>query len=148
MEADDGVEVRLARDEEEIEAAKELRVRVFSGEQRIAPEAEIDGLDPAATHVIALRRGRVVGTCRLRYSRGQGKVERMAVDPSLRRTGIGARLVAAAEESALARGCQELALHAQLRSREFYAACGYESEGETFLEEGIPHVLMCKRVGA
>lgn len=147
MEADDGVEVRLARDEEEIEAAKELRMRVFSAEQRIAPEAEIDGLDPAATHVIALRRSRVVGTCRLRYPRGQGKIERMAVDPTLRRTGIGARLVAAAERTAVARGCEDLVLHAQLQSREFYSACGYEAEGEAFLEEGIPHVLMRRRVG-
>lgn len=146
MEAGDGVEVRLARDEEEIEAAKELRVRVFSGEQGIVPEAEIDGLDPAATHVIALRRDRVVGTCRVRFTRGQGKVERMVVDATLRRTGIGARLIAAAEDAALAQGYGELVLHAQLRSKEFYASCGYEAEGETFLEEGIPHLLMRRRV--
>jgi predicted GNAT family N-acyltransferase len=146
VEASDGVEVRLARDQEEIEAAQQLRVRVFSAEQGIAPEAEIDGLDATATHLVALRRDRVVGTCRLRFPRGKVKIERMAVDKALRRTGIGARLVAAAEQAAAGRGSDELVLHAQLRSQRFYAACGYEAVGETFLEEGIPHVLMRRRI--
>lgn len=141
-----GVEVRPARDEIEIAAAQELRLRVFAGEQGVSPKAEIDGLDPAATHLVALRRGNVVGTCRLRYPRGRGKIERMAVDPVLRRTGVGARLVAAAEAEAAARGVGEMVLHAQRRREPFYAACGYVPEGETFLEEGIPHVLMRKRL--
>lgn len=138
------VDVRVARDEEEIEGAMELRLRVFSGEQGISPRIEIDGLDPAATHVVALRRGNIVGTCRLRYPRGRGKLERMAVDQALRRTGVGSLLVAAAEAEVRRQGAQEMYLHAQRRFEAFYASCGYASEGETFLEEGIPHVLMRK----
>ena len=147
METSPGLEVRVARDEKEIEAAKDLRIRVFSGEQGIAPGVEIDGLDPASTHVIALRRGNVVGTCRLRYPGGRGKLERMAVDPALRRTGVGSLLVAEAEAEVRRQGSEEMYLHAQRRFKAFYASCGYESEGETFLEEGIPHVLMRKRLG-
>ena len=146
MEASPAVEVRVARDEAEVEAAKDLRIRVFSGEQGISPRVEIDGLDPAATHVIALRRGRVVGTCRVRYPGGRGKLERMAVDPALRRTGVGSILVAEAEAEVRRQGAEEMYLHAQRRFEAFYAACGYGSEGETFLEEGIPHVLMRKRM--
>jgi predicted GNAT family N-acyltransferase len=142
--ADDGLEVLLATTEEEVEAALDLRLRVFSAEQGIAREADTDGLDPMASQVIALRRGNVVGTCRLRFPRGRGKLERMAVDQTLRRTGIGSRLVACAEEEARRRGAVEMTLHAQLESVPFYAACGYEPEGETFLEEGIPHLLMRK----
>ena len=142
--ADDGLEVHLARTEEEIEAALALRLRVFSSEQGISQDADADGLDPAATQVIAVRRGNVVGTCRLRYPRGRGKIERMAVDPTLRRTGVGSRLVALAEEEARRRGATEMILHAQLESAPFYATCGYIPEGETFLEEGIAHVLMRK----
>ena len=144
MDAPAAVEVRVARDESEVEAAKELRIRVFSGEQGIAPGVEIDGLDPAATHVVALRRGKVVGTCRLRYPGGRGKLERMAVDPELRRTGVGSLLVAAAEAEVRRQGAEEMYLHAQRRFEAFYASCGYVSESETFLEEGIPHVLMRK----
>jgi predicted GNAT family N-acyltransferase len=147
VEAPPGVEVRIARDEAEIDAAMELRMRVFGGEQGISRSAEIDGLDPAATHVIALRRGNVVGTCRLRYPGGRGKLERMAVEPALRRTGIGSLLVTEAEAEIARHGAEEVYLHAQERFEAFYASCGYASEGETFLEEGIPHVLMRKRLG-
>ncbi len=147
-EATEGVEVRRTADDAEIKEAQELRVRVFSGEQGIARDAEIDGLDPAATHLIALRRGNIVGTCRMRFPRGRAKLERMVVDSALRRTGLGALLVAECESEAMAAGFEELVLHAQRRYEPFYAACGFESEGETFLEEGIPHVLMRKRLEA
>jgi predicted GNAT family N-acyltransferase len=144
--AENGVEFRPARDEVEVEAAKELRLRVFSGEQGIPREGEIDGLDAAATHIIAVRRGSVVGTCRLRFTRGRCKLERMVVEHTLRQTGIGADLVVAAEREAARQGAGEMVMHAQRRVEGFYAACGYAVEGETFLEEGIPHVLMRKRL--
>ena len=146
MESSDGVEIRLAGDDEEIAEALELRLRVFSAEQGVAREADADGLDPEATHLIALRRGNVVATCRLRYPRGNAKIERMAVEQTLRRTGIGTRLVAAAEEEVRRHGSSEVILHAQLAVEPFYAACGYHAEGEEFLEEGIGHVLMRKRL--
>ena len=144
--AENGVEVRLARDEAEVEAAQQLRLRVFSDEQGVARDAEVDGLDPEATHVVAIRRGSVVGTCRLRFPRGRCKLERMAVDSGLRRTGIGIALMEEAEREALRRGASEVVLHAQRQSEAFYASCGFAAEGETFLEEGIPHVLMRKQL--
>jgi predicted GNAT family N-acyltransferase len=141
---ENGVEVRQARDEAEIEAAQQLRVRVFSGEQGVAPEADIDGLDPESTQLVAVRRGSVVGTCRLRFPRGQCRLERMVVDQRLRRTGIGEALMREAEREAVRQGSTEIVLHAQLQVEPFYAACGFIPEGDTFLEEGIPHVLMRK----
>ncbi len=145
---ENGVEVRQARDAAEIEEAKQLRLRVFSGEQGVARDAEIDGLDAEATHLVAVRRGSVVGTCRLRYPRGQCKLERMAVDQTLRRTGIGVALMREAEREAQRRGAAEIVLHAQRPAEAFYASCGFEAGGETFLEEGIPHVQMRKRLPA
>ena len=144
--AENGVEVRLADDEAEIEAAQQLRLRVFSDEQGVAREAELDGLDAEATHLVAVRRGSVVGTCRLRFPRGRCKLERMAVDASLRRTGIGVALMEEAEREALRQGASEVVLHAQLQSEPFYASCGFAAEGETFLEEGIQHLLMRKQL--
>ena len=142
----DGVEVRLARDDAEVEAAKQLRLRVFSQEQGFSREADIDGLDPAATHLVAVRRGSVVGTCRLRFARGNCKLERMVVDHNLRGTGIGSELVDEAEREAHRQGAGEVVLHAQRPAEGFYAACGYAAEGEPFLEEGRPHVQMRKRL--
>jgi predicted GNAT family N-acyltransferase len=146
--APDLVEVRPARGEGEIEAAKQLRLRVFTGEQGISPAAEVDGLDPGAIHIVAVRRGVVVGTCRLRFPRGQCKLERMVVEPSLRTTGIGSALVESAEREAVRQGASEVTMHAQRQVEGFYAGCGYLAEGGTFLEEGIPHVAMRKALAA
>jgi predicted GNAT family N-acyltransferase len=142
----DGVEVRPALDDAEIEVAKELRLRVFSEEQGVRPEADIDALDPEATHIVAVRRGDVVATCRLRFPQGHCKLERMVVDKNLRRIGIGSELLAEAEREGTRQGASEMVLHAQRQAEGFYAACGYVAEGETFLEEGIPHVQMRKRL--
>jgi predicted GNAT family N-acyltransferase len=142
----EAVEVRLARDEGEIEDAKQLRLRVFSQEQGVPPEADIDGLDPAATQLVALRRGSVVATCRLRFPQGHCKLERMVVEMNLREIGIGRELLAEAEREALRQGASEMILHAQRQVEGFYAACGYGAEGDSFLEEGIPHVRMRKRL--
>jgi predicted GNAT family N-acyltransferase len=141
---EDALEVRAARDEGEIEAAKQLRVKVFSGEQGVQPEADTDGLDAEATHIVALRRGEVVATCRLRFPQGRCKLERMVVEQTLRGTGIGVALLEEAEREALRQGTAEVVLHAQRQAEGFYATCGFAAEGETFLEEGIPHVQMRK----
>jgi len=142
----EAVEVRLARDEGEIEEAKQLRLRVFSQEQGVPPEADIDGLDPAATHLVALRRGSVVATCRLRFPQGHCKLERMVVEKNLREIGIGRELLAEAEGEALRQGASEMIIHAQRQVEGFYAVCGYTAGGDTFLEEGIAHVQMRKRL--
>jgi predicted GNAT family N-acyltransferase len=141
---EDPLEVRAAHDDGEIEAAKQLRVQVFSGEQGVQPEADTDGLDPEATHIVAVRRGEVVATCRLRFPQGRCKLERMVVERTLRGTGIGTALVEEAEREALRQGAAEVVLNAQRRAEGFYASCGYAAQGETFLEEGIPHVQMRK----
>jgi predicted GNAT family N-acyltransferase len=70
----------------------------------------------------------------------------MVVEQSLRQTGIGSGLMVEAEREALRQGASEMILHAQRQVEGFYAACGYAAEGETFLEEGMPHVQMRKQL--
>ena len=43
-------------------------------------------------------------------------------------------------------GVREIALHAQLTAKAFYARLGYREEGEEFEEAGIPHVSMRKTI--
>jgi predicted GNAT family N-acyltransferase len=143
------VSVREARDEGEREAAMALRTVVFCEEQGVSGPEELDGLDGEATHVVGLEGRRVVATCRLRFlERGRTcKLERMAVERSLRNAGVGARLLAGAERIAGERGAGRMLLHAQSQARAFYANAGYAVEGELFLEAGIEHVRMSKRLG-
>jgi predicted GNAT family N-acyltransferase len=139
------VTVRPARDGAEVQAAMNLRVRVFVGEQGVSPEEERDGLDDAAIHMVALDESGVIGTCRLRPAHGgTGKLERMAVEARTRNLGVGGALLRGTEDEARSRGANEIVLNAQIGARRFWASHGYVAEGETFLEAGIEHVRMRK----
>jgi predicted GNAT family N-acyltransferase len=138
------VEVRLARGRAEIDAALELRERVFCGEQGVSLAAERDGRDHEALHVVAVEDGHVLGTCRVVFDGELGRFGRMAVEPSARRRGIGQALLAEAERHARRRGAARMRLHAQADVQNLYAAGGYVTCGAPFEEEGIPHVTMEK----
>jgi predicted GNAT family N-acyltransferase len=130
----------------EIEAAMDLRIRVFCGEQGVSEEEERDDLDAEATQIVALDDTGVIATCRLQYLDNGDvcKLERMVVESRLRELGVGGRLLAGAEAEAREHGSSQMLLHAQRRAEGFYAAHGYVPEGETFTEAGIEHVRMTK----
>jgi predicted GNAT family N-acyltransferase len=139
------VTVREARDDAEVRAAMDLRVRVFVDEQGVDPEEELDDLDATSLQIVGVDEQGVIATCRLRdLGEGEWKLERMAVDHRVRRSGVGERLLAGAESQARERGANEMVLNAQRRVESFYAANGYAGEGESFMEAGIEHVRMRK----
>ena len=137
---------RPTRDPDEVARALALRERVFCEEQGVSPEGERDGRDAGALHVVALDGGRVVGTCRLLFDGETARLGRMAVDPQDRGRGVGSAVLVAAEEAVRAAGASRVALHAQVEVRPLYEARGYRAHGDTFLEEGIAHVAMDKRL--
>jgi predicted GNAT family N-acyltransferase len=142
------VTVRPARDAAEVEAAMDLRVRVFVDEQGVDPGEELDALDDESLQIVGVDESRVIATCRLRnLGGGAWKLERMVVDRRVRRNGVGGRLLAGAEREARERGATEMVLHAQRRAEPFYAHHGYVPEGDTFLEAEIEHVRMRKELG-
>ena len=136
--------MREARDEADVAAAQELRVRVFCDEQGVSRSDELDEFEDSATHVVALDETGVVATCRLREIDAGVKLERMAVERRLRGLGAGVRLLTEAERLARERGAERMILHAQTRAEGFYGGQGYEAEGEPFDEAGIEHVRMTK----
>ena len=127
-----------------MDAALELRQRVFWEEQGVAPAADRDGRDPEATHVVAVDDGRVVGTCRLLFRGRVARLGRLAVEPALRRRGVGCAILSEASRAALEAGAQRIELHAQTYARKLYEREGYAQQGEEFVEEGIAHVAMHK----
>jgi predicted GNAT family N-acyltransferase len=140
------VTVRRAHDRAEVDAALALRVKVFCEEQGVSREEELDGLDDEALQIVALDQSGVIATCRLRNLEAEWKLERMAVEARVRGLGVGARLLAGAEEEARAAGAQSMVLHAQRRAEPFYSANGYAPEGEAFMDAGIEHIAMRKRL--
>jgi predicted GNAT family N-acyltransferase len=137
-------EVRRARDETEVAAALKLREEVFCDEQGVPLEADLDGLDDEALHVIASERGELVGTCRVVLDGTTARFGRLCVRRDARGRGLARALLDQAEVQARAAGAQRMTLHAQTSALGLYRRAGYESEGEPFDEEGIEHLRMSR----
>ena len=111
----------------------------------MARELELDGLDAEAVQFVALDGDDIVATCRLRFDGDVCKMERMAVESGHRGSGVGAVLLAGAEDEARRRGATEVQLKAQLRARAFYERSGYAASSEEIvLDAAIEHVQMRK----
>lgn len=142
-----GLSVTVARSAADLRAAYAIRHEVFVQGQHVSPGIERDEEDAAATHLLAWRDGRPVGTVRLvRAGAGVGVLGRLAVVPPARGHGIGVALVRALEEVARAGEVRTLELHAQTHAVRFYERLGYAAYGPEFLEAGIPHRSMRREV--
>jgi predicted GNAT family N-acyltransferase len=140
------VEVREARSASEVTAALVLRERIFCGEQGVSFEADQDGRDPEATHIVAIEDGVVIGTCRLLFRGDVARLGRLAVERGRRGDGVAAAILREADRIASDAGAESIALHAQTYAQSLYERAGYEEYGPTFVEEGIQHVAMEKRL--
>ncbi len=124
-----------------------LRTRIFVEEQGVSERDEIDGQDAECVHFLAKQADRPVGCARLRPVGGRrAKVERVAVEPDLRKGGLGRAIMEAIEAEALRRGWPELVLHAQIQVVDFYRRLDWTSVGDEFKEAGIVHLEMVKRL--
>lgn len=124
-----------------------IRREVFIEEQGVPAEIEMDDHDATSNHFLAFVDDEVAGTARLRVTAdGRCKAERVAVRRALRQHGIGRALMRALEDEARAAGHTEIALNAQVAVVDFYERQGYRAEGAEFLEAGIPHRAMRKRL--
>jgi len=118
---------------------------VFQEEQGIDPELEFDGLDHAATHLLAYVDGHPVGTARMRsIGKKTIKIERLAVLPEARRKGIGKQLTQKALDFAKEHHYQTAILNSQVYIKSLYEKLGFRQVGEVFDEAGIPHIKMIK----
>ena len=109
-------------------------------------EADQDGRDPEATHIVAVDDGAVIGTCRLLFRGRVARLGRLAVQAERRGDGVAAAILREADRVAADAGADSIALHAQTYAQALYETAGYEEYGPTFVEEGIEHVAMEKRL--
>ena len=132
----------------DLREALEIRHRVFVLEQGVPAEEERDALDEVALHLVARVDGTPAGTARmvLDASHRTGKIGRVAVLPAFRSRGVGRELMAALALRARQRGLVELYLDAQVPVIPFYEGLGYRAEGPEFLDAGILHRRMRRRL--
>ncbi|MBO0768218.1 MAG: GNAT family N-acetyltransferase [Solirubrobacterales bacterium] len=137
-------EIRPTRTRQELIAAMELRYEVFCKEQGVPRREERDGRDHDAMHLIAVRDGELLATCRLVFVGRTVQFTRLAVARPARRQGIARALLEAADRATLAGGANRIVLHAQTYARSLYDQAGYVARGQEFTEAGIRHLAMEK----
>ena len=128
--------------------AQPLRQAVFVDEQGLPPWLSGDADDPAATQVVAYNRlGRAVGTGRLSGPAGaEARIGRLAVMQSLRGAGVGAAIVRRLIDAAVERRAAAVTLSAAEGTERFYRGLAFEARGEPFMEAGVRHQEMVRRL--
>ncbi len=123
--------------------AKQIRKTVFVEEQGFDVFAEFDDLDDKSLHLVVFDENKAVGTARLIMLDGNtAKLGRIAVLKEWRKKSVGSFVMDALRSKALELGAMKLALNAQMTAVGFYKKNGFETLGESFLEEGCPHIKM------
>ena len=91
--------------------------------------------------------GRITGCCILtRLSGNTLKLRQMAVDYQQQGKNVGRNIVLFAERYAAEHGYSTIKMNARKTAVTFYSKCGYTVFGEEFMEIGIPHFLMVKKL--
>ncbi len=142
--------VRFASSVQDLDAGYALRRDVFETEQNIPRPLDRDPFDFNADHVVVFdEKGTCVGTGRIvRMDARTAQVGRMAVAKDVRKTGVGALVLEALERMAAMRGLTDLVVASQLPAEAFYANRGFARQGEPFLDQGVPHVMMKKTLSS
>ena len=138
--------VRFASTTQDRDLAYELRRLVFEVEQGVPRPLDRDAYDFNADHVVVFDEGAPAWAPAAPCGSTPGPARSGAWPPSptQRGAGVGGAVLGALERMAELRGLREVVVHSQLPAVGFYTRRGYVAEGETFLEEGVPHVKMRK----
>ena len=141
--------------EAEIQTCFSIRETVFVKGQNVPPEEEWDHLDQKpqeCPHFIAYfetsdGHRTAIGAARLwLYKDNCSKAQRVAVLDDWRKKGVGRLLMQAMEKFSKHTGRNEVVLGAQTHAIPFYEHIGYQAFGPEYLDAGIPHRDMIKKL--
>lgn len=128
--------------------ALQLRARVFILEQ--GPYLDLDGLDQHSWHLLGrddagtLRAYLRVVDASLKYD--EPSIGRVVTDAACRGTGVGRALMQeGVARSVAAWPGRGIRISAQAHLQRFYGSLGFESVGDEYLEDDIPHIEMWRR---
>ncbi|MFL9845856.1 GNAT family N-acetyltransferase [Flavobacterium rhizosphaerae] len=123
----------------------QLRSEVFVVEQDCVYQ-DLDGKDEKALHVMGYHRETVVAYARL-FAPGiyfnDAAIGRVVVHQNYRALKLGRKLMETAMDGIVKHyKTNAITVSAQLYLKRFYEDHGFTQEGETYLEDGIPHIRM------
>ncbi len=124
----------------------QLRSEVFVVEQECI-YLDADGRDQKALHILGYAEEGTLVACTRVLAPGDYTedpcIGRVAVRPSHRGHGLARQIMEATLEAIeLQYGARKISLSAQTYLKAFYNDLGFVEKGETYLEDGIPHIWM------
>ena len=134
--------VYIVRWQDEADKLRFIRTVVFIQEQQVPVELEWDEFDAISKHVLAFDNDRnPIGTARLLPD---GRIGRMAVLKEWRGKGVGSAMLKKLLQELMRQDVTRAILNAQTSVIPFYQKFGFQTEGEVFIEAGIPHIKMVR----
>ncbi|GFH41812.1 GNAT family acetyltransferase [Lactococcus hodotermopsidis] len=145
------MEIKQTRDTLSSVYVQALKIRntVFVKEQNVPCSLEIDENEAYCVHfVLFLDDETAVATLRILPSDNgkQALIQRVATLKAYRGEGYASQLIVFVLNFLKAQEFETAELHAQLHAIAFYEKLGFEAFGEEFLDAGIRHIAMKKRL--
>ena len=125
----------------------QLRNEVFIVEQN-CPYQDLDNKDLKAWHLMGMRKDTLLAYSRLLapgISYSESSIGRVVSSPSTRKTGMGKKLM----EESISQiqnlfQTDTIRIGAQMYLKKFYESFGFFQQGESYLEDNIPHIIMLR----
>jgi len=126
----------------------QLRNEVFIVEQN-CPYQDLDNKDLYAFHLMGMKGEKLLAYARLLapgISYSESSIGRVVSSPSLRKTGMGKKLMAESiKEIRNLFQTDTIRIGAQLYLQNFYESFGFVKDGGIYLEDNIPHIIMLRK---
>lgn len=126
--------------------ARNIRHHVFVEEQGIDESAEFDGTDADAIHFVGYVDGSPLVTARTTVVKDGVHIQRVATEKAARNNGYAKQLLEYILADPMFQDAPKFYLGAQASAIGFYETLGFRQSGEPFMEVGIKHVSMDKRI--
>ncbi|MBM7642508.1 putative GNAT family N-acyltransferase [Streptococcus loxodontisalivarius] len=129
--------------------AMKIRHQVFVKGQGIPRSRDLDKDEANCLHFVLYDdNNQAAATCRLLFSQTEksASLQRMAVLDKYQGHGLGNQLLQYVCDFAKERQIRSIKAHSQLSALPFYQKNGFIPQGETFLDTGIEHLLVIKKL--
>ena len=136
----------ISTDEDAYKEERALRAKVLREPLGFPAGAEVFPFEYEAMHLVALDGERVVGCCMFKPEGKGGRLLQMAVYFDHQKRGIGGGMIKCMEARLKELGFEEIYLHSREDAVDFYKRFGFEPVGKKFIEIGINHQKMVKRI--
>jgi len=126
----------------------QLRNEVFIVEQN-CPYQDLDNKDLKAFHLMGMQNHQLLAYSRLLapgISYSESSIGRVVSSPAARKTGMGKQLMTESiHQIQNLFHTDSIRIGAQLYLKKFYESFGFQQEGEPYLEDQIPHIIMLRK---